>query len=164
MMPSRGDDRYLNQASRVALGSPCIVKVGGVLVSEIGDAVFCAYNAPASQQQFNSFSIPFSGGTCREWCPRSGLPVERKDTGYNDCPTVHAEMAVCVQAGHLAKRSTVYVNSSPCRQCAKLMVACGVSRLVCRTRQSTSTERHLPETVKYLQSCGVEVEVRFVEG
>ncbi len=64
-----------------------------------------------------------------EHCEDSGCMIVD-----NHCVrTVHAEMNALVQAakrGHAIKDSTAYVTNMPCTNCAKSLIAAGVTRVV----------------------------------
>jgi deoxycytidylate deaminase len=97
------------------------------------------------------------GVGCRFFCERARKPVSDKDTGYNDCPTIHAEMMALVRAGDATVGATLYVNGAPCRQCAKLIAYCRIAQVVCSTSKAMSRQRFLDDTVRYLEAAGVKV-------
>lgn len=140
---------YLSRCDWVAQASPCNTKIGAILVNPTVVGVFDGWNAPPYRVSATD--------DCRSFCFRACRPVADKDTGYNDCPTVHAEMMALVRAGNFTVGATLYVNGAPCRQCAKLIAFCRVAQVVCSADQVMSEQRKLPDTITYLQVAGVKV-------
>lgn len=140
---------YLSRCYWVAQSSPCNTKIGAVLVNPTVVSIFDGWNAPP-------YPVPPSDD-CRAFCERACKVAMHKDSGYTDCPTVHAEMMALVRAGSLAVGSTLYVNGAPCRQCAKLIAFCRVAQLVCSSDPVMAEERRMADTVKYLEAAGVKV-------
>jgi dCMP deaminase len=68
--------------------------------------------------------------------------------------TTHAEqnaLIECARHGAPSDKSTMYVTSSPCYSCAKMLINAGVSR-VCYFKEYSS------EVVKYLADAGVQMD------
>jgi dCMP deaminase len=67
-------------------------------------------------------------------CPRLASTVphgSRYDTGEGRCISVHAEANALLFSEPAARvGATLYVNGPPCPDCAKLLVAAGVTRVV----------------------------------
>ena len=67
-------------------------------------------------------------------CPRLAsdvAPGSRYDTGDGRCISVHAEANALLFSDPAARvGATMYVNGPPCADCAKLMAASGVARVV----------------------------------
>ena len=67
-------------------------------------------------------------------CPRLAADVQpgsRYDTGPGRCLSVHAEANALLYGDPTSRvGATVYVNGPPCADCAKLMAACGIARVV----------------------------------
>lgn len=69
--------------------------------------------------------------------------------------TVHAEQnAICQAArrGIALDGATVYMKMTPCPVCAKLIVNCGIKRVVCKQRYHDGREAE-----RLFQKCGVEL-------
>lgn len=57
--------------------------------------------------------------------------------------TVHAEQNAICQAARLGislENATLYCNMTPCRQCAMLIIACGIKHVVCNNRYHAGAE------------------------
>ncbi len=75
--------------------------------------------------------------------------------GHGICPAVHAEQNALLQAGKLAKGSTLYLNAFPCKICARMIVNAGVAKVV------ASGEYTDKDGLKILEDA--EVDVKRVE-
>lgn len=76
-------------------------------------------------------------------------------TDANPCTkSIHAERNVigyAARKGYATEHSTMYITHAPCRDCATIIVAAGVARVV-----YGDTYRSLAG-VDYLQGCGIHV-------
>jgi dCMP deaminase len=57
--------------------------------------------------------------------------------------TIHAEQNAICQAAKLGAQlqwATVYCKMTPCRTCAMLLIACGISRVVCEKKYHAWSE------------------------
>lgn len=75
--------------------------------------------------------------------------------------TVHAEQnAICQAAkrGVSIDGSTVYVNMTPCRTCAMLLINCGVKRVYALKKYHTGSESE-----KMLKKAGIKLEFKYNE-
>lgn len=63
-------------------------------------------------------------------CPRAftGTPANTGD--YDLCITAHAEASAIIDAGNLARTSTMYSTSTPCAGCLKLIYLSGIRKYV----------------------------------
>jgi deoxycytidylate deaminase len=103
-------------------------------------------------------SEPMSMTDCRAWCPRA-QPDHVPEEGYVDCVSSHAEMNAVSRADwSRLQGGTAYVNGAVCFQCAKLLAACGVSRVVMKVLESDS-HRRPQRSIDYLKECGISVSV-----
>jgi deoxycytidylate deaminase len=145
------DKDFLKLAADAALLSPCTVKIGAVLVALSGE-MFRGYNAPPPGHPDRHRDIT---GACDTWCPRRWADQPKRDPGYSDCPTVHAEVAVTFAAGRAAVGSTVYVTGAPCALCTRVLAHARVQRVVCVSSAQKALERGMPDTAEFLARCGI---------
>lgn len=126
-------------------------QVGCVIVAEDQTVISSSYNGPPR-------FYPTSDGDCRDWCPRA----QKTDTDdfsptYDDCPSVHAEANAIARADFSRMEgSTVYVSTSCCKGCAKLLANSGVKRVVF-SYEAGREYRNPEKTIEFLRTCGVEV-------
>lgn len=73
---------------------------------------------------------------------------------------VHAEVAAIIRAGAAAEGGTIMITHHPCRECAKVIITAGITRVEC----PPGPWRDAPEVVATCQEadvlferCGVEV-------
>lgn len=128
---------WMVKAHQMAGNSPDpSTKVGAVLVTSVG--AMGAWN-------------DFPPGIPDEWWedrPKKYLAV------------VHAEMSVLLFAGRYAHGSTMFVTHHHCRDCAKLIAASGVVRVVCPGepwRDDPAVIENCKDAASLLEACGVEV-------
>ncbi len=69
----------------------------------------------------------------------------------HNCIGVHAEQNALIQAGREAAGATLYVNSYPCKICAKLIINAGVKKVV---MSGEYTDR---EGLDFLRKAGIEL-------
>lgn len=88
-------------------------------------------------------------------CPRALMGVQ-SGTSYNNCFAVHAESNCLMRSDpHRTVGATLYVNGSPCHDCAKLIAGSKVGRLVCLNDPAYSSWDEISKP--YLLDVGVEV-------
>ncbi len=131
MRPSN-DETLLAVARVFALRGTCSrLQVGAVLARETRVVATGWYGAPA------------------------GLPHCVHDWDPEHCAiAIHAERNVigfAARFGIATGGCTLYVTHAPCRDCASVLVAAGVERVV------FGTEYRSLDGVSYLRSCGVQV-------
>lgn len=65
-------------------------------------------------------------------CPRLA-EGSASGTNYDNCIAIHAEANALLHSDYNARKDggTIYVNGTPCAQCAKLVANSGLKRLVC---------------------------------
>jgi deoxycytidylate deaminase len=76
-------------------------------------------------------------------CDRA-IENSKSGTSYSNCPAQHAEMGAILRADR-DKRfgATIFVNGTPCYDCAKLIVHSGVSRVVYIKDEQYDIEKQL---------------------
>ena len=144
---SSWDQVWADVARAVSKRSACgRAQVGAVLVKD-NRVISTGYNGPASN---------FPGDTdlgCQAWCLRSSLKPDQA-TGYGfSCPSIHAEANAILYRQWGVKGMTLYVTHAPCAECAKLITAAEIERVI----MLAMPEPHRPNPTEYLESCGVEV-------
>jgi len=112
------DDYYAQMLGLVSSRSTCARRrVAAILVDAHGVLLSAGYNG-----------VPRGMTHCTDApCPGAG-----DATGNNErCMAIHAEQNCLLRAGDkLAQAHTLYVGTSPCLNCAKLIVSSGVRRVV----------------------------------
>ena len=72
--------------------------------------------------------------------------------------TIHAEqnaIAFAARAGVPLEGSTIYVNMEPCMHCAKLIIAAGIKKVICRKKY------HAAEISRqFFKDAGISLEVK----
>lgn len=137
------DDFYIALAGRVGERTTCIRrKVGAVLVKD--DEII----------SMGTNGAPEALGQC-ESCYRvdnnipSGLMLDH-------CYAIHGEPHALMNAlmnGKDPKGSTIYLTTTPCINCAKLLIFSGIKRIVC---SSIYNDEFSLETIK---KAGIELDV-----
>lgn len=144
------DDVWMEAALNISRRSLCSrAQVGSVIVASDQTVLSQSYNGAPPGLAVS--------GTCNNWCPRAQGKGELNNS-YDNCFAVHSEAnGVARLDRSRVKGATVYVNRSMCLQCAKLVSAAGVSRVV---HQVSEEDLHRdPEAVEeFLRECGVAVE------
>ncbi|MEM2974156.1 MAG: cytidine/deoxycytidylate deaminase family protein [Candidatus Micrarchaeia archaeon] len=87
-------------------------------------------------------------------CMRDKLGIE-SGTRHEICAAVHAEQNAilqCAYHGVSTKDSTMYVNASPCRICAKMIINAGIKKVVYRGEYPDA------ETFKLFKQAGIKIE------
>lgn len=112
------DEYWLAMIPLIATRATCPRRaVGAVLVDEYGKLVSTGYNGTAH-------NLPH--------CFDQHCPGHPDDNGRRDkCEALHAEANAVAQAfGSNRKPQTLYCSLTPCFSCAKLLLTCGVCRVV----------------------------------
>lgn len=73
-------------------------------------------------------------------------------TELETCRAVHAEMQAILRAGNKARGGELYVNTSPCPICARMIIAAGIKKVCYRGEYANN------DGLKTLEHYGVEVE------
>jgi len=152
------DKYFIEIAKQVAKRSTCIRRpVGAVIVDKSNVIVSTGYNGPVrgashcAQLECTTCRhykvtrrycekrhlTTYPNSRCDHWVKSENTSVCIRDlqktlhgASYDKCPGVHAEMNALIFAGKLAKGGTMYVNTWPCFQCAKLMINAEIAKLV----------------------------------
>lgn len=117
------DAYFLTMARHAATRSTCLRrKVGAVAVLD-RHVLATGYNGTPSGLKHCEFT-----GCLRE---QKGVPSGER---HEICRGLHAEQNVIIQAavhGVSLKGATIYVTATPCVICAKMLINCGINRVVC---------------------------------
>lgn len=115
--PSK-DQYFMNMTSLVAQRATCARRaVGCVLVNEQNHVLATGYNG-VCRGSVHCIDTP---------CPGALLP---SGTGLNICEAIHAEQNALIQCRNINEIHTVYVSSSPCIQCMRLLANTSVKRII----------------------------------
>lgn len=118
MRPTQ-DDTNMEIALAVAKRTTCARRsVGAVAVDEDGYVVGTGYNGQYSGSKHCNDGNPCSGATSP-----SGTNIE-------GCQAIHAEQNLLLHCGDPRKIHTVYVTTSPCLSCLKLLLGTNAKRIV----------------------------------
>lgn len=139
------DDYFLTMARHAATSSTCLRrKVGAVAVLD-WHVLATGYNGAPSGLKHCEFT-----GCLRE---QKGVPSGER---HEICRGLHAEQNVIIQAAvHSVslKGATIYVTATPCVICAKMLINCGIKRVVCGEQYPDGM------ALEMLRDAGVMVEV-----
>jgi deoxycytidylate deaminase len=110
------DDTWMAIAEIMARRSPCDKRqIGAVIVSATNRVLATGYNGPPAGWDDNWH--------CYRDCPRF-----RGDDTYFGCPALHSEAnALMFLDRRDCEGATLYVNGTPCMDCAKLISNSGVT-------------------------------------
>ena len=139
------DAYFLTMARHAATRSTCLRrKVGAVAVLD-RHVLSTGYNGAPSGLKHCEFT-----GCLRE---QKGVPSGER---HEICRGLHAEQNVIIQAavhGVSLKGATIYVTATPCVICAKMLINCGIKRVVCGEQYPDGM------ALEMLRDAGVMVEV-----
>lgn len=125
------DEMFMSICDIVARRSHCLKgKVGAVLVRD-GRIISIGFNGMVSGTK-NCVTI--------NDCPRDGIP---SGTRYEVGDCAHAEhnaIVFCAKHGVKTDGATLYVNSSPCRMCAKTIIQAGIIKVIYSSTQYDGTD------------------------
>ncbi len=132
------DETWVGIAKNVARRSACALgQVGAVVVDHTNRVVATGYNGPPA-------GYP---DQCITGCPRFFTRMnEGRTATYENCISIHAEanaLLFCDRRDRV--NGTIYVTSSPCIECAKLIANSGLARVVV-TRDLEPVEHRDPQT------------------
>lgn len=150
MTQATWDQTWMKVALAMSERSKCVrATVGCVIVSADQRVISSAYNGPPA-------GFP-AEGPCSDWCPRAQAGGGGSPT-YDDCHAVHSETNAIIRADHQELRgATVYVTSSICKGCAKVVANSGVTRVVHIVDDEVHWYRNNSETEQFLVDCGLEI-------
>lgn len=152
------DEVWMTTAIKVGQRSRCSRgSIGCVLVGADNRVVSVSYVGPPPN------FVPAEldpNSDCRSWCERSlETDPAKLDAAYSNCPSVHAEQNAISRADFTRLvGGTAYVNASACWQCAKLLAAAQVARVVMLIKD-TDGHRNPQKTIDYLLDCGIATTV-----
>lgn len=139
------DEYFLTMACHAATRSTCLRrKVGAVAVLD-RHVLATGYNGAPAGLKHCEFT-----GCLRE---QKGVPSGER---HEICRGLHAEQNVIIQAavhGVSLKGATIYVTATPCVICAKMLINCGIKRVVCGEQYPDGM------ALEMLRDAGVVVEV-----
>lgn len=143
------DDTWMRVAKTIGERSICDRRrVGAVVVTSTNRPVAVGYNGPPA-----GYGVP---GRCSRWCERQVKAT--RDKGYGDCPTVHAEMNALLFADRRDfEGGTLYVTSSLCWDCGKVVANSGIATVVMEIDREADAHRDPEKTISFLESCGLDV-------
>lgn len=143
------DETWLSIAHTIGLRSRCSrAQIGAVVVSSDQRVCSTGYNGPAADWPYP--------GQCVEWCPRA-RGESPLDNLYDSCPAIHAEANALMYVDRSrTNNGTIYINSPPCMQCAKLISNSGIVRVVF-PGGTVEEHRKLDDVLTYLQICGISI-------
>lgn len=125
-------------------------QVGAVVVTADNRAVSTGHNGPPP-------GFEHDNRLCKEWCPRA-QPGADISPSYDKCESLHAEVNGVIRANFTEIRGgTIYVSGAVCINCARVIAASGLSRIVHRV-DATMAYRNPERVEAYLQSVGIEIQ------
>lgn len=148
------DATFMRIADAYASRSKCTRRqVGAVIVSSTNEQIAAGYNgAPASYRPAGQH------GECSWFCPRSsGTPSQ----DYGNCVTIHAEMNALLRVDRrdMLEGGTVYITTSSCWDCAKVLSNTRIRRVVMRLDRVRDAHRDPDRVVQLLEKCDKEVQL-----
>lgn len=154
------DDTWLTVADAIGRRSKCVrASVGCVLVSPDNRALSVAYVGEPPD-----FASSAGKTDCSEWCPRGAGTVAPGPEYGTSCTSVHAETNAVARVNSVELvGGTAYVSSVCCIECAKLLAAARISRVVTRLRKM-ELHREPSRSVGYLLDSGVMVTLHVDNG
>lgn len=116
--PSK-DEYFLNIAREVAKQTTCARRAVGCVVVNVNKKILATgYNG-----------VPRGMPHCNEGNPCKGANMP-SGQGLSDCLSVHAEINALVQCAAVEDIETIYLTVSPCRDCIKVIMNTGATRIV----------------------------------
>jgi dCMP deaminase len=131
--------------------SACVRRrIGAVIVSKDNRIVSTGYNGPPAN---------YGGGQCGETCPR-GLGLVEASPDYDACIALHAEMNALLFADRSRfEGGTIYVSSSCCIGCARMISTSGLDRVVMQLDEFADAHRDPESAIAWLIECGLDVTI-----
>jgi dCMP deaminase len=145
------DETWMQVAEVIALRSRCTLRqVGAVIVDPHQRVVSTGYNGPPQ-----GFPVK-DGSTCSSWCPRA--QTGEQTLGYGNCVSIHAEMnAIAFADRRSYEGGTLYVTSTICWDCAKVVANSGIARVLTGYDEERDGHRSPDDTFTFLSACGIQV-------
>lgn len=147
MIPASWDDVWMDIARAVSFRSSCTrMQVGAVIVDPKNRVIATGYNGTPSGLR----------ATCLNDCDRPN--AEKLSPCYDDCISIHAEANALMFCDRRDREGgTIYVSTSVCYTCAKLIANSGLHRVV-MARQYHDEYRNPLRSVKMLHDSGLKVD------
>jgi dCMP deaminase len=147
------DETWLGVCEVIAQRSRCSrAKVGTVIIAADGRIESSGYNGPP--RGYDPVTLDES---CSSFCAYAKNPAKWSNGNYDACPSVHSETNAIAHVDRTRiAGGTLYVSSSCCMTCAKLVANSGVVRVVMKIKKSQSY-RDYEGSIEFLKSCGIEV-------
>lgn len=152
MRPSK-DKTFLDIASTLAKRGTCIRKqVGCVLVDDLGQILSTGYNGvarglPHCNEELITTVLgedyhgePYISGLTRVNPHKCAGASHDSGQGLEICEAIHAEQNALLQCADVQKIHTVYVTTSPCRHCMKIIMNTSAKRVVFLSEYSQSSK------------------------
>lgn len=170
------DRTFMDIADTYARRSRCVRRqVGAVITSQSNEQIAAGYNGPPATWRGGIHGL-LAGQSCDQFCPRAGsIPFSRAvihepygwDTvveptpgaTYDNCITIHAEMNALLRVDRrdLMIGGTVYISTSSCWDCAKVLSNTYLSRVVMRLDPVADAHRGPDRVVALLRKCDKDV-------
>jgi dCMP deaminase len=143
----------MSVAASIGLRSQCDGrKIGAAIVSPDNAYVVVGYNGPPATMAVTPWS------SCRTWCPRM-LSGERS-LDYGNCTSVHAEANALIKADRSRiEGASLYVTSSCCWDCGKMVANSGIKRVVMNLDEEADAHREPNRTIAFMSQCGLDVRI-----
>ena len=136
---------YLDIAQTVAERATCLRKRFGSVIVKNDAIISTGYNgAPRGRANCTDLGI----------CLREKFSIP-SGTRYELCRSVHAEANAITKvaaSSNSSRGATIYVTSSPCIECAKLIIQSGIRRVV------YSEDYRLADGIELLRRAGITVD------
>lgn len=147
------DDVWMQMADTISQRSRCDGRqIGAVIVSADNGYCVTGYNGPPATWPTHPAS------TCQTWCPRRQTGAQTHD--YGNCVTAHAEANALIRAEHsMIQGGTIYVTSSCCWECGKLIANSGLARVVMLMDTGADAHRKPAQTIGFMSQCGLDVRI-----
>lgn len=130
---------FINIAKEVSTRATCIRRqVGAVCVDVDGHIISTGYNG-----------VPAGSPHCTQK-PCKGSE-EKSGKGLDKCESLHAEVNAIAHCSNPKNIHTMYVTTSPCMSCMKLIVATGCRRLF-------FLEEYDTKALEYFENIGGETD------
>jgi dCMP deaminase len=142
------DDTWLEVCEVIAQRSRCSrAKVGCVIIANDGRIESSGYNGPPRGYE------TVHTDNCMHFCEYA----RDQSLGYDSCPSVHAETNAIAHVDRTRiAGGTLYVSSSCCMTCAKLVANSSVARIVMKIKGSQNY-RDVKSSLEFLRACGINV-------
>lgn len=145
------DELWLAVATLVGTRSRCDRRqIGAVAVTADNQVVATGYNGPPAHLEVE--------GNCGGWCDR-GQSLVVSNT-YDKCVAIHAEANLLLRADRSRlEDGTIYVSSTCCFDCAKLVANSGLARVVMVVDWIGDSYRAPERSIQFLRDSGLVVKV-----